>query len=377
MADPSPAPARPPAGGADDWTTPGAYQVAPGVHRIPLPLPNDGLRAVNVYAIEDGDGIVVVDAGWDVPEARPRLQAGLGALGAGLGDIRQFLVTHAHRDHYSQALAIRRELGTRVQLGHGEEPSLRARAAPGWGPMRAQRRQLRACGAGTVADQLVALLRGHERPPQDWGFPDAWLAEGPLDLASGRRLQVVETPGHTRGHVVFHDEDAGILFAGDHVLPTITPSIGFEPALSPDPLGAFLGSLARVRRMPDAMVLPAHGPVAPSVHARVDELVAHHGRRLEEVERAVGAGAATPFEVARRLTWTRRERAMDDLDPFNQMLAVAETWAHLVLLAAQGRLVASGALGELEDAVGADTVDTGHDPDVSGGDVAILRYSQA
>lgn len=29
-----------------DWTTPGVYPVAPGVHRIPLPLPNDGLRAV-------------------------------------------------------------------------------------------------------------------------------------------------------------------------------------------------------------------------------------------------------------------------------------------------------------------------------------------
>ncbi|MGH3629143.1 MAG: MBL fold metallo-hydrolase, partial [Sciscionella sp.] len=32
------------------WEEPGAFPVAPGVHRIPLPLPNDGLRAVNVYA---------------------------------------------------------------------------------------------------------------------------------------------------------------------------------------------------------------------------------------------------------------------------------------------------------------------------------------
>ena len=28
-----------------DWTTPGAFEVAPGVHRIPLPLPSDALRA--------------------------------------------------------------------------------------------------------------------------------------------------------------------------------------------------------------------------------------------------------------------------------------------------------------------------------------------
>ena len=38
--------------GAPDWTLPGAYEVADGVHRIPLPLPMDGLRAVNVYALE-------------------------------------------------------------------------------------------------------------------------------------------------------------------------------------------------------------------------------------------------------------------------------------------------------------------------------------
>ena len=41
--------------GADDadrhaWERPGAFEVAPGVHRIPLPLPGDALKAVNVYA---------------------------------------------------------------------------------------------------------------------------------------------------------------------------------------------------------------------------------------------------------------------------------------------------------------------------------------
>ena len=37
--------------GAGDWTRPGVYRCAPDVYRIPLPLPMDGLRAVNVYAI--------------------------------------------------------------------------------------------------------------------------------------------------------------------------------------------------------------------------------------------------------------------------------------------------------------------------------------
>src|SRR6202034_4123247 len=116
-----------------------------------------------------------------------------------------------------------------------------------------QLHQLRLLGAATIVEQMVAGLAGHHSEDRlAWESPDDWLEPGEVTLASGRNLQVVETPGHTRGHVVYHDSSAELLFAGDHVLPTITPSIGFEPALSPNPLGEFLGSLALVRQMPDA-----------------------------------------------------------------------------------------------------------------------------
>ena len=45
-----------------DWTSSGAFEDADGIHRIPLPLPTDGLRAVNVYALTGDDGIVLVDS---------------------------------------------------------------------------------------------------------------------------------------------------------------------------------------------------------------------------------------------------------------------------------------------------------------------------
>jgi hypothetical protein len=49
--------------------------------------------------------------------------------------------------------------------------------------------------------------------------------------------------------------------------------------------------------------------------------------------------------VAGALRWTRRRRRLTELDPFNQMLAVTETRAHLELLAAQGSLASSQANG--------------------------------
>ena len=148
----------------------------------------------------------------------------------------------------------------------------------------------------------------------------------------------MHTPGHTRGHIVFHDAAAQIMFAGDHVLPHITPSIGFEAADNRTALLDYLGSLARTLTLPDARLLPAHGPVTASTHERVNELLAHHDQRLAETLQAVQAGNATPYEVAQAIKWTRRHRAFGDLDLFAQVQAVNETAAHLEVLAVRGQL---------------------------------------
>jgi glyoxylase-like metal-dependent hydrolase (beta-lactamase superfamily II) len=319
-----------------DWTVPGAFEVAPGVHRIPLPLPNDALRAVNVYAIEDADGLTLIDSGWALALAREQLESALAGLGHALGDITRFLMTHVHRDHYSQAVLLRHEFGTRLALGIGERPSLDLWVDGAGLRLSPHLRRLRRNGAAALAATIEqnAARRGSDAT---WELADEWLAPGDIPLAE-RTLEAIATPGHTRGHLCYRDASGGLLFSGDHVLPHITPSIGFEPAIAMLPLGDYLQSLRLVRELPDTALLPAHGPPAPSVHARVDELLAHHAVRLELCERAVSSGAATAFEAASTLAWTRRERALADLDVFNQMLAVLETAAHLDVLVMQGRL---------------------------------------
>ncbi len=333
---------------ADDrhaWSRPEPEHVARDVLRVPLPLPSDALRAVNVYVLRDGERLTLIDGGWTLTVSREVLVRALEGLGAVPGDIGRFLVTHMHRDHYTQAVALRRETGARVALGVGERDSLEEvvrRSAP----MAAQQAALRAAGAGALADELVALLpaRVPDDEMADYAPPDQWLADGERVSVGERVLEAVETPGHTRGHLVF-DTGApagvgdGLLFAGDHVLPHITPSIGFEPDARPGALARFLSSLARVRERPDRRLLPAHGPVRPSVHARVDELLEHHARRLDEIERVTVAGEPTAGGAAAALTWTRREKGLADLEPFHRMLAVLETDAHLEVLAAQGRVV--------------------------------------
>lgn len=318
-----------------DWTTAGVYEVREGLYRIPLPLPSDGLRAVNVYALRDGDHLTMIDAGWSIPEARAVLDKAVTALGHGLGDVHRFLVTHVHRDHYTLAVQLRREFGNRIALGIGEQESLRLVADPTRPPFETVRLKLRRAGA----NELVADLPGQEDgSPSEWEEPDEWL-QAPLRIElTGRTLNAIHTPGHTQGHLVYSDDDAGLLFAGDHVLPQITPSIGLEGTLAHSPLGDYLDSLRLVRGRPDQLLLPAHGPVSPSVHTRVDELLAHHAQRLDEMAAAVESGTGTAYETARSLLWTRRGRRFTDLDQMNRGLATTETSAHLDLLVEQGRL---------------------------------------
>jgi len=324
--------------GRGRWTEPGAHPVAPGVHRVPLPLPDDALRAVNVYVLEQPDGVALIDSGWAMPASLELLERGLASLGHELGDVRQILVTHIHRDHYTQAVELRRLLGSRVYLGAGERPSLERLLALRNNVPVSSLQVLRRGGAAALADRIERYLLATEWDASVWEPPDAWLTAGEHS-AGDRTLRVIPTPGHTTGHVVFLDEAAGLLFAGDHVLPHITPSIGFDLADAGLPLGDFLDSLRLVATFPDAALLPAHGPVTASAHARVDELLAHHDRRLAQALAAVGARTLDAHEVARILTWTRRETPFADLDAFNQMLAVSETAAHLDLLVARGLLV--------------------------------------
>jgi glyoxylase-like metal-dependent hydrolase (beta-lactamase superfamily II) len=307
----------------------------------------DGLKAVNVYVVAAGGdegGLTLIDGGWAIPVARELLDRCLRDIGAGFGDIRRFLVTHIHRDHYTMATVLGHEYGADVALGLPEKPGLDLLHAAGRGEVAANPFSdlLRTAGAADVAEAWDRGRRAEDLPdPKNWAYPDTWL-DGDTTIEVGHRaIDAVHTPGHTPGHYVFADRADGLLFAGDHVLPTITPSIGFTIPAAPDPLGHFMASLTKVRSLPDLRVLPAHGPVAPSTHARVDELLVHHEERLDLCLASLRSrGPSVAAVVAGDLGWTRHLRSYDELDVFNQGMAAMETKAHLDLLVARGEATA-------------------------------------
>jgi glyoxylase-like metal-dependent hydrolase (beta-lactamase superfamily II) len=325
------------------WAEPGVEELGSGLYRIPLPLPGDALTAVNVYAMTGDHGVDLIDAGMALTQARERLTAALGQLGYGLPDIRNFFITHIHQDHYTLAVQLRTTLRGQITLGDAERANMAAirdvaagRAEVGYIEMLAP------MGAADLASQVGDILAprlANPEPKLEWADPDHWLADGTVIDLPGRTLRAIHTPGHTTGHVVFHDEAGAQLFAGDHVLPHITPSIGFQPVITRRSLSQYLDSLRLMLTLPDTRLLPAHGPVRESTHARVDELLEHHETRLAQTLEIAAQGPVSTFEVAGKLPWTRRQRKLTELDPMNQLLATGETSAHLEVLVLRGQLV--------------------------------------
>ena len=324
------------------WAEPGVEDLGGGLYRIPLPLPGDALTAVNVYAMVSDDGVDLIDAGMALAQARERLTGALRQLGYGLPDIKNFFITHIHQDHYTLAVELRTTLRGQITLGEQERANMAAirdvsagLAEVGFIEM------LPAMGAADLAAQVRARLAPRLADPQpklQWSDPDRWLPDGAAIELPGRTLRAIHTPGHTTGHVVFHDKAAGLLFAGDHVLPHITPSIGFQPVITRSALSQYLGSLRLMLALPDARLLPAHGPVQASTHARVHQLLEHHETRLAQTLDAAADGPVTAFGAAGVLPWTRRKRKLIELDIMNQLLATGETAAHLEVLVVRGQL---------------------------------------
>lgn len=312
-------------------------EISDAVGRVPLPLPLAELRSVNCYVVRGPDGVTLIDPGWVWPETTAALEAGMAAMGLALDDVSRILITHSHWDHYSQAYRWHLDRGTDLFLGDGERHSIQA-----WkdldGAFPLQVGLLQRAGDDTRARLLEEHPVSETERATDFGDPTTYLEGGETITGSDVPIHVISTPGHTRGHLVFEDTTHQMLFTGDHVLPRITPSIAYER--SPDRLAlrSYLSSLQLLLDRPDATMLPAHGAVQPSVHARATELIAHHDDRLKVVADLVAQGARTALEVASRMTWTRREKTLEQLGDDHSWTAVLEAAAHLELLVWRGEL---------------------------------------
>jgi glyoxylase-like metal-dependent hydrolase (beta-lactamase superfamily II) len=319
-------------------TAPAPDRVIPGLWAIGLPAEGSPIGYTLDYLFETSDGgVALVDTGWSTDSSYDALVASLDALGHTLADLHTVIVTHMHPDHLGLVPRLLAESPGLRLLMHDADlrlvderaEDLRIANHELWVGLMASvgapdeleitRRIPAAIRLGAeLRGQIVALADGESVELEPWTLETVW------------------TPGHTPGHLCFEVTGHALFITGDHILPTITPQISQLSDPDQDVLGTYLGSLASVRDRAADTVLPAHQFRFTGLAERVDELLAHHERRLGLLETAIAiAPGSTCWQLAHVLDW---REPIDEMPVAQARMAVKETLTHLLHLLAIGRV---------------------------------------
>lgn len=155
------------------------------------------------YCVETPGGVILVDAGS--PGQAPLFLRHLRRIGRGAP--RAIFVTHAHYDHFGSAGALRRATGAPVLIHADDAPDLAA-GVTRLGQVR---------GWGRVLARALPLIE-RIAPPEPTP-PDAVVDDGHTLTGLGVAVQVVHTPGHTRGSATLV-VDGVHAFVGDLISAT-------------------------------------------------------------------------------------------------------------------------------------------------------------
>lgn len=305
-----------------------------GIEQIRLPMADHALRYINAYLVEGDDGYTLIDCGWGLPEVLETLEAALTDMGKRLDQIRWVVATHFHTDHYGMAGTIARLGGAKLMMHPADWNILDTRFRDIDAELERRDVWLARNGFPLSGYASEDRMRNFARR-LTLKAPDRVLADDDVVQVGNHRFRIVWTPGHTPGHVCLLDEARSVLLSGDHILPSITPHIGFWNETDGDPLGVFLASLRKVQAFGAKRALPAHREPIDDLPGRIEELIAHHAERETQVL-GVLRGTMTGTEVATELPWRRNLSRFSDLPASERSFALVETLAHLEHLRANG-----------------------------------------
>lgn len=146
---------------------------------------------------EETKAAMVVDPGGDVPSILEAVtQLGLA--------VETILLTHGHIDHAGGAAALRDALPGATLRGPDERDAF-------------------------LLDHLAEAGPPYGIPDARNVRPDAWLREGDAVTLGTHTFDVLHCPGHTPGHLVFVDREAGLALVGDVIFRGSMGRTDFKP----------------------------------------------------------------------------------------------------------------------------------------------------
>ncbi len=324
-------------------------EVLPGIYQITLTLSGFSPGSVNTYLIRDNGGFVIIDTGWDAPPSVQSLGKQLAEIGAGLPDIKRAIITHCHIDHLGLISRLKRLYQTKIYL-HQKEMDLI---------------KIRFSGGDNFLPMTDKFLKSHgvpeaELPPPEIQIPTTnnlvstepdILLQGGEEISAGKyTLKVINTPGHTPGHITLYEPEKKFLFSGDMLLPTIATNAALHVQHIRNPLQQYLNSLLTLKELEIDLVLPGHEYIFTHHRKRIEELFKHHREKAEEIRKILtDSQPKTAYDVSRILSWSPQTgtTTWNNLSGWDKRFAVLQTIAHLEVLAGENVLTGFSKDGKL------------------------------
>ena len=213
-----------------------ATEIADGVFWLRFDLPMKGLDHINLWALKDGDGWVVVDTGIGNRASREIWEKHFVELMGGR-PVNRVICTHLHPDHTGLAGWICRKFGAPLLMTRGEYFLCRLLAADtGKEAPREGITFYRKCGFtdeqielyklrfGGFGKAISALPQGYDR-----------LTDGELGQIGGREWRVIIGSGHSPEHACLYCPELNLCLTGDQLLPNISSNVSCLLYTSPSP----------------------------------------------------------------------------------------------------------------------------------------------
>jgi glyoxylase-like metal-dependent hydrolase (beta-lactamase superfamily II) len=301
------------------------------VRRIVMPTPY-AVGPVNAYLI-DAEPLTLIDAGINTPQARNALLLGLESAGIFPQSVERILITHAHPDHYGLVHLFQEASGATVHFPEREIARVRDRQmlfevgrllVEAGMPLELlfkmdQARKNDRTRPGMSHDEVIPVKHGDR-----FAFRSE---EGVFELEAHL------SPGHTGGHVVYLEPESRTLFAGDQLLPDVSPNPLLEPSLDIPgerrrSLKEYLSSLEKMARMELSVAFPGHGDTVVDPGALIERTIEHHIEKKQKVTEHLTTEPKSPYEVSLEI--------YPDVRDYDKFLAVSEVVAHLDLVVEDG-----------------------------------------
>ena len=307
------------------------------VRRLPVEaFPN---LWANLYLVQSGDILALIDSGSGSDKSNDDLQRGFETAGYRFSELTHILLTHGHIDHYGGLSFLSERTQAQIGLHELDWQTIshhEARLA-----VMSHRLDDFLASAGVSSERRSELLDMYRftkalyrSVPVDFTYEACEMEIGPFKL--------VHVPGHCPGHVAIKLDD--MVFCGDLVLEHITPH------QSPEELTPFMGvrhyldSLAVLERWADGarLILNGHDEPISDLPARIADTRQHLSRRIDQTL----AAACAPRTLA-EIT----EQVYGVMGGYNALLVIEKTGAYVEYLYQRGRLEITN-FDELENGKG-------------------------